>query len=175
MVRLSGAESAVRAAREKLGGDAIADPDGWWASVREQTHAFFTGAAQLWRLSVKSTAPVDDLGGEQLMEWGGSLRWLKGPAASAAAIRDWSARHGGHATLFRGGDKSAGVFHPLAPPLLAIHKRLKETFDPAGILNPGRMYQDFKAQFHIETQRTQSTQRTMVSTSPFSVFSVSLC
>jgi len=74
MVRLSGAESAVRAAREKLGGDAIADPDGWWASVREQTHAFFAGAAPLWRLSVKSTAPVDDLGGEQLMEWGGSLR-----------------------------------------------------------------------------------------------------
>jgi glycolate oxidase FAD binding subunit len=47
---------------------------------------------------------------------------------------------GGHATLFRGGDKSAGVFHPLAPAIMKIHRRLKAAFDPAGILNPGRMY-----------------------------------
>ena len=32
----------------------------------------------LWRLSVKSTAPYTDLGGEQLIEWGGGLRWLAG-------------------------------------------------------------------------------------------------
>ena len=47
---------------------------------------------------------------------------------------------GGHATLFRGGDKSVGVFHPLKPAVAKIHRRLKSAFDPAGILNPGRMY-----------------------------------
>ena len=42
--------------------------------------------------------------------------------------------------LFRGRDKSAGVFAPLSPPLRAIHERLKRSFDPKGILNPGRLY-----------------------------------
>ncbi|HBD39775.1 MAG TPA: glycolate oxidase subunit GlcE, partial [Cupriavidus sp.] len=37
-------------------------------------------------------------------------------------------------------DKSVGVFAPLSSPLAAIHKRLKDTFDPAGIFNPQRMY-----------------------------------
>ena len=44
---------------------------------------------------------------------------------------------------FRGGDRVAGMFQPLPETLLAIHRRLKQTFDPAGILNPGRLYPDF--------------------------------
>ena len=55
-------------------------------------------------------------------------------------MREAAAGVGGHATLFRGRDKSAGVFAPLAPPLRAIHDRLKQAFDPDGILNPGRLY-----------------------------------
>jgi glycolate oxidase FAD binding subunit len=47
---------------------------------------------------------------------------------------------GGTATLFRGGDKAVGVFHPLAPANLAIHRRLKQAFDPKGVFNPGRLY-----------------------------------
>jgi glycolate oxidase FAD binding subunit len=47
---------------------------------------------------------------------------------------------GGHATLFRGGDKSVGVFQPLAPAVARIHARLKASFDPAHIFNPGRMF-----------------------------------
>ncbi|HSQ05619.1 MAG TPA: FAD-linked oxidase C-terminal domain-containing protein, partial [Burkholderiales bacterium] len=35
------------------------------------------------------------------------------------------------------------VFHPLAPGLMKLHQRLKRSFDPAGILNPGRMYAEF--------------------------------
>jgi glycolate oxidase FAD binding subunit len=42
--------------------------------------------------------------------------------------------------LFRGGDRRGEVFHPLSPALAAIHRKLKQTFDPAGILNPGRLY-----------------------------------
>jgi glycolate oxidase FAD binding subunit len=122
-------------------------PDAFWASVREQTHAFFAPAmtgAPLWRLSVKSTAPFAGLGGAQLVEWGGALRWLVADAtADAAGIRQWAQSQGGHATLFRAADKSAGVFHPLAAPLLEVHRRLKANFDPAGVLNPGRLYSSF--------------------------------
>jgi glycolate oxidase FAD binding subunit len=146
-VRLSGAVPAVEAAVAKLGGERMPAGDAattFWASVREQTHPFFGPAASgrpLWRLSVRSTAPHADLPGAQLLEWGGALRWLAaGDGADPAAIRAWAAAHGGHATIFRGTDGQAGVFQPLPPALLEIHRRLKANFDPAGILNPGRMY-----------------------------------
>jgi glycolate oxidase FAD binding subunit len=67
------------------------------------------------------------------------LRWLRGEL-DAAALRRAAQEAGGHATLFRAPDKRAGAFQPLAPAILKIHRRLKAAFDPAGILNPGRMY-----------------------------------
>jgi glycolate dehydrogenase FAD-binding subunit len=140
-VRLSGALPGVRAAHTKLGGDLLdeAEAKTFWTAIREHTHAFFAGEEPLWRLSLPSTTPPLALSGRTLMEWSGALRWLKSDM-DAQRIRDTVARAGGHATLFRHGDKSAGVFHPLSPVLLKLHQRLKRTFDPAGILNPGRMY-----------------------------------
>jgi glycolate oxidase FAD binding subunit len=35
------------------------------------------------------------------------------------------------------------VFQPLEGPLAALTRRVKESFDPLHILNPGRMYPDF--------------------------------
>ncbi|HEY4958404.1 MAG TPA: FAD-linked oxidase C-terminal domain-containing protein, partial [Caldimonas sp.] len=58
----------------------------------------------------------------------------------AAQVRAAAAAVGGHATIFRARDKSAGVFAPLAPALMRIHERLKREFDPKGVLNPGRLY-----------------------------------
>ena len=60
--------------------------------------------------------------------------------AAKEEARNGAAAVGGHATLFRARDKSAGVFAPLAPPLLRIQRQLKAAFDPEGIFNPGRMY-----------------------------------
>jgi glycolate oxidase FAD binding subunit len=144
-VRLSGAQSAVLAASRQIGGSPLAEPDAFWSSLRDQQHEFFTGRnAPLWRLSVRSTAPHTDLGGAQLIEWGGALRWLRSEdTADPARLRAWARQHGGHATLFRGGDKSAGVFQRLDAPVLAIHRALKATFDPAGIFNRRRMFADF--------------------------------
>ncbi|HEV7816769.1 MAG TPA: glycolate oxidase subunit GlcE [Janthinobacterium sp.] len=145
-VRLSGAAAAVKAARARLGGEALAQEQAaaFWAGLREQEHAFFAGAAAIWRLSVPPAASAIILRGEQLIEWGGAQRWLKvgadADAAKAEAIRKTVAAAGGHATLFRGGDKDVGVFHPLAPAVAKIHQRLKLAFDPSGIFNPGRMY-----------------------------------
>jgi glycolate oxidase FAD binding subunit len=114
----------------------------FWMDLREQRHAFFEGDGPLWRLSVPSTVGAIVLGGAQLIEWGGAQRWLRAPADadSAQRIRSTVAASGGHATLFRGGDKGVGVFQPLAPAIARIHERLKAGFDPAGVFNPGRMY-----------------------------------
>jgi glycolate oxidase FAD binding subunit len=142
MVRLSGANAAVDAAIRSLGGDVMPDCARFWASLREQHHAFFEGDMPLWRLSVPSTVGAIVLGSPQLIEWGGAQRWLRAPGDSATGerIRATVRAAGGHATLFRGGDNSVGVFQPLAPAVARIHERLKAGFDPAGIFNPGRMY-----------------------------------
>ena len=58
-------------------------------------------------------------------------------------MRPWATANGGHATLFRAGDKSAGVLHPLTATLQTLHQRLKAAFDPHGILNRGRLYPEF--------------------------------
>jgi glycolate oxidase FAD binding subunit len=143
-VRLSGARPAVEAAIGRIGGTVLdpAQAARFWTGIREQTDAFFDLPGASWRLSVKSTTPPLAVPGNQLIEWGGGLRWLKSDA-NAAAVRAAAKAAGGHATLFRGGDRSAGVFQPLSDGLLKIHRRLKQTFDPAGILNPGRLY-DFE-------------------------------
>lgn len=146
-LRLSGAAAAVEAAVarfEREHGTARLDPAqarAYWAGVREQTDAFFDGAQPLWRLSLPATAPVVDLPGARMFEWGGALRWLRSDA-SAETVRAAVSRLGGTATLFRGGDRAAGVFHPLAPINAALQRRLKDAFDPARIFNPGRMYPD---------------------------------
>src|SRR6266516_2894845 len=140
-VRLSGAAAAVAAAKTKIGGELVdaAQGERFWAGIREQTDPFFRNDAPLWRISVPSATPPLKLPGEPLIEWGGALRWLCS-RADARTVRDAAKRAGGHATLFRGGDKSVGVFQPLAPALMKIHKELKREFDPQGIFNRGRMY-----------------------------------
>ena len=141
-VRLSGAETAIDAAVKRLGGERVEAAD-YWRDLREHRLPFFAGAGALWRLSVPQTAEVFPLPSPQLIEWGGGLRWVAADL-DAFGIRSSVEKVGGHATLFRGGDKSAGVFHPLKPAILKIHRRLKQAFDPEGVLNPGRMY-DFQA------------------------------
>ena len=145
-LRLAGASAAVDAAlayfirehgAERLDGEVHR----FWAAVREQTLPFFDGDRPLWRLSVPSVAPPLALPGDELIEWGGALRWWR-TDAEPGAIREAASRVGGHATLFRGGDRSHGVFAPLPAVLMNFHRRLKAEFDPHGIFNPGRMYPD---------------------------------
>jgi glycolate dehydrogenase FAD-binding subunit len=138
-VRLAGNEPAVRAAASRLGGDRVDEGRLLWQGLREHTEGFFAGPGPLWRLAVPSTTPPLALAGRQLIEWGGGQRWLKS-ASPAALVREAAKGAGGHATLFRAADKGAGAFAPLEPLLLQLHRALKAEFDPAGILNPGRLH-----------------------------------
>lgn len=136
-VRLSGAESAVQAAARKLGGDEDAQGAEFWRRLKEHELEFFAGDGPLWRVSVPPAAGPMQLPGRWLLDWGGAQRWLKTPAR-ATEVWEAAVRAGGHATLFRGGDRAGDVFQPLGPTLKQLHLRLKRAFDPAGVLNPGR-------------------------------------
>jgi len=151
IVRLRGSEAAVAEGATVVGGEPIAAADAaaFWQSLRDHTDPFFVAAqeaiddhdATLWRLSLPATAPPLGLAGDELIEWHGAERWLA-TALPAVDVRAAAATVGGHATAFRARAKEAwsGAFAPLAPPLRAIHERLKRAFDPKGILNPGRLY-----------------------------------
>lgn len=132
-VRLCGARRAVDAACRLLGGEAVdtSEADAFWRALRDQHLGFFNNGpagatAPLWRLSVPSTTLPLDLPGEQLIEWGGALRWWRPPLehgqpvyrfggrdhawpGAAAALRHLVARERGTATLFRAGTAAAGV------------------------------------------------------------------
>jgi glycolate oxidase FAD binding subunit len=139
-LRLSGMAEGVQAAATAIGGELLDNAGHFWEQLREQQLPFFADDMPLWRLSVPAATPPLALDGAALLDWGGAQRWLRSELP-AAAIRSTVAAVGGHATLFRGGDRSSAVFQPLQPALLALHQRLKNSLDPAGIFNPGRMYQ----------------------------------
>jgi glycolate oxidase FAD binding subunit len=162
VLRLAGARAAVEAAAQRLvsqdGGHPIepAAAEAFWTGLRDHTDEFFRdsaaslqGGASLWRVSVPSTAAPLALQGDQLIEWGGAQRWWVTRDA-AARVREVAAAAGGHACVFRAGGAAqdrvvAGAGHvlaPLSPTLLALHRRLKQAFDPDAVFNPGRLHPD---------------------------------
>lgn len=112
-------------------------------------------APAVWRISVAPTDGVavaaaieDATAGETFLDWGGGLVWAAVPVdvedAGADAVRGAvAAAQGGHATLIRGPETvraAIDVFQPQPASLRALSRRVKESFDPQGVLNPGRMY-----------------------------------
>lgn len=135
-LRLEGGEGSVREARALLGGETA---DGtFWAALRALRLPFFADPLPLWRLSVPATAPLVELPGATLLDWGGMQRWLK-TDAPASAVREIAARLGGHATCFTPGATDE-PFQPLPAALLRLHEQLKARLDPHKIFNPGRMF-----------------------------------
>ena len=141
-IRISGHRSTVIAASNQLSLAEYPDGESYWESLREHKHDYFLDNKNLWRLSVPSTSRQINLGGEWLIEWGGALRWLK-TSGSIEQVREKVAKIGGHATLFRGGDRDGDIFHPLSAGVEQLHVNLKNAFDPKGILNRGRLYKGF--------------------------------
>jgi len=136
-VRLSGAPSAIRTARERIGGDLVeaAAAGSFWDRLRHFALPLFE-APSLWRLSVPSAAPPLPLSAPVLVDWGGALRWYVDEAGKD--IRALAAAVGGTALRWRG-ETTGSRFHPLSSAVAGIHRRLKQRFDPRGIFNRGRL------------------------------------
>jgi glycolate oxidase FAD binding subunit len=148
-LRLEGSPPGLDELVPTIGGDLLdeAAAAALWRSVREQTHTSFSSAPPLWRLSLPATAAGAALAqaARVAFEWHGAQAWING--VERQAIDTITRATGGHATLFRHDDSAIGadseVFAPLPAPLLDLHRAVKRAFDPAGVLNPGRMYADF--------------------------------
>lgn len=151
-IRLAGAGAAVEAAIKKMNSDlagVLLDPNEakeFWRSLKEQSNPFFNLEPQqnLWRFAVDPMSSPLSLPGPICVEWLGGQRWYKGELSIEQA-KQIAAKHGGHATLFRG-SKVAGqsVFtklsdNPLTAPLEVVQNRLRTAFDPHGIFQTGRM------------------------------------
>jgi glycolate oxidase FAD binding subunit len=144
------AELARFGKAERLDGAASARV---WQTIRDVELLGAAPKVPIWRASVKpgsAAAMVEavrrNFDCRVLYDWGGGLVWIaggEGRDAGAATVRAAVASVGGHATLVRAPEDvraAVEVFQPLDPALMALTRRLKQTFDPAGILNPGRMY-----------------------------------
>ncbi|HXX09575.1 MAG TPA: glycolate oxidase subunit GlcE [Pseudolabrys sp.] len=124
-----------------------------WQSIRN-VKPFTADDARdrsLWRISVAPSRGHEIAGAvtpaaQIFYDWGGGLVWVAMPFAGepdAAAIRRAVAEVGGHATLIRAPAAvraASGAFAPEEPALHDLAKRVKESFDPKGVLNPGRMW-----------------------------------
>jgi glycolate oxidase FAD binding subunit len=124
-----------------------------WRSVRDVA-AFALPTARhrpLWRISVppaRGHRLVDLItpAAQMVYDWAGGLVWVGMPYADepdARSVRNAVRELGGHATLIRApANVRAGVdvFEPEEPALAALSRRVKESFDPKGVLNPGRMW-----------------------------------
>lgn len=138
-LRLSGARSAVEATAEKWTGDVMESGEQFWRKIQGMQHDFFTGDDPLWRFSIGSTAATPALEGPWLIDWAGSQRWYRG-AGEIRKMEALAKAAGGQVSLFRGGDREGEVMHHLPEALRGIQRRVKNSFDPDGIFNPGRLY-----------------------------------
>lgn len=130
-IRLSGSETAVRAAHGRLGGELLEKGVTFWGELREHRRAYFQDDKPLWRLSVPAATPPIKLPGKWVLDWGGAQRWLKSDAAPTDIVQ--AVQHfGGHARRYHYDPAST-----LLPAVLGtLNATVKTAMDPHRILNP---------------------------------------
>jgi glycolate oxidase FAD binding subunit len=122
-----------------------------WTSVRQVKPFAGSQERPLWRISTApgkghEVAAAITPAAQMFYDWAGGLIWVAMPFANepdAGSIRRTVAELGGHATLIRAPASlraSVEVFEPQSAGLAALSKRVKDGFDPKGVLNPGRMW-----------------------------------
>jgi glycolate oxidase FAD binding subunit len=125
------------------------DSERHWRHIRDVMPLADNMARHVWKLSVMpSLAPslISVLKSQfelrYFFDWAGGLIWLDCEGEQSANIR--SAVGEGHATLIRAPEiirTQISVFHPQLASLAALSARVKHSFDPKGLFNPGRMYE----------------------------------
>ncbi|MFA6205463.1 MAG: glycolate oxidase subunit GlcE [Methylocystis sp.] len=133
------------------------DSKALWRGLRDAAPVA-AKVGQIWRISVapsegfavverirRTGAPVL----AHFYDWAGGLIWLcveAAPDAYAAVVRSAVDACGGHATLIRASAEiraTVDVFHPQPAALTALTRRVKASFDPAHVLERGRMRAEF--------------------------------
>lgn len=126
-----------------------------WAAIRDVVPFAANGALgawPVWRIvcppasgATLGTQLARETGGDVIYDWGGGLIWAALPPKSdahAPAVRERANAVGGHATLIRAAEdvrRMIDVFHPQAPGIAALSERVRASFDPKSVLNPGRL------------------------------------
>lgn len=139
-VRLAGAASAVDATTESWGGEELASDVALalWSDLQDQQLAIFN-ADKVWRFSMKSSADVLPIEGDSLINWGGAERWYVGDHSFDRMVV-LAEGAGGQVSLYRGGDRTDEVLHPVNPSIQSLQQRIKASVDPQGVFNPGRAF-----------------------------------
>lgn len=117
--------------------------EGLWNVIREVRP--LAAAETLWRVHLAPsraaalTDALDQLHAQWFFDWAGALVWVGAPAS--ADVRATVAGMGGHAMLIRGPAdllRATPVRHPDPSGVAALSARVKQAFDPAGVLDPAR-------------------------------------
>jgi glycolate oxidase FAD binding subunit len=122
-----------------------------WKDIRDARPLAADSRHAVWRISVRPSAGprvLDTLrlhGVSGFLDWGGGLVWLAGPATTATHDAVEAAARAGRGTwtLMRAPDTLRGAVRVVpdeVAPLARITREVKAAMDPAGILNPGRLY-----------------------------------
>ena len=155
LLRIENTDVAVTYRLERLralakGGDVLDDDAtrDLWRDIGDAAMLKPDAAQAIWRVCLPPTnaagfvASVAASGARHFYDWGGGLVWIAAPTQStdeAARIRAAAVNAGGYAALLRGADSIAPL-HPLADSLMVLTRGIKHSFDPDGLINPGRMY-----------------------------------
>ncbi len=138
------------AAMEELG---TLESRAFWREVRDVVPLKAAADAVIWKISCPPTEgpailariKAQRLDAQAFYDWSGGLIWLALPPSSDAdhtIVRGALGTTGGHATLIRAPETvraAVPVFQPQSPALATLATRVKESFDPKGLFNPGRM------------------------------------
>jgi glycolate oxidase FAD binding subunit len=142
--------SQVGARMEDLGS---LESRAFWRDVRDVAPFHADRDTVVWKISCPPTEGAGIVarikGGRPqaraFYDWSGGLVWLALPPSADgdhAVVRGAIGPAGGHATLIRAPEAvraSVAVFQPQPPALAALVSRVKESFDPRRVFNPGRM------------------------------------